>query len=132
MKVGLSFGRCIRDIVVARVEFDDVLVIVSRTDFDPHNDRHWEGIWNGYRYGGLSNPEWAGAEPTLSDEDANDVYRNVTKNLYDNGKLHQPRQFKAHPRRMPYYWLECFVPPEEMSPAQQKAWDNYKLITDLA
>mgnify|MGYP000745180935 CR=1 FL=1 len=67
MKVGLSFSRCIRDIVEARVEFDDVLVIVSRTDFDPHNDRHWEGIWNGYRYGGLSNPEWAGAEPTLSE-----------------------------------------------------------------
>lgn len=43
MKVGLSFSRCIRDIVEARVEFDDVLVIVSRTDFDPHNDRHWEG-----------------------------------------------------------------------------------------
>ena len=68
MKVGLSFSRCIRDIVEARVEFDDVLVIVSRTDFDPHNDRHWEGIWNGYRYGGLSNPEWAGAEPTLSEK----------------------------------------------------------------
>ena len=132
MKVGLSFSRCIRDIVEARVEFDDVLVIVSRTDFDPHNDRHWEGIWNGYRYGGLSNPEWAGAEPTLSDEDANDIYRNVTKNLYDKGKLHQPRQFGAHPPRMPYYWLDCVITPEEHNPAQQKAWDNYLLITDLA
>jgi hypothetical protein len=132
MKVGLSFSRCIRDIVEARVEFDDVLVIVSRTDFDPHNDRHWEGIWNGYRYGGLSNPEWAGAEPTLSDEDANDVYRNVTKNLYDKGKLHQPRQFGSHPPRMPYYWLDCVITPEEHNPAQQKAWDNYLLITDLA
>ena len=132
MKVGLSFSRCIRDIVEARVEFDDVLVIVSRTDFDPHNDRHWEGIWNGYRYGGLSNPEWAGSEPTLSDEDANDVYRNVTKNLYDKGKLHQPRQFGFHPPRMSHYWLECVMTPEEHNPAQQKAWDNYKLITDLA
>ena len=132
MKVGLSFSRCIRDIVEARVEFDDVLVVVSRTDFDPHNDRHWEGIWNGYRYGGLSNPEWAGAEPTLSDEDANDVYRNVTKNLYDKGKLHQPRQFGSHPPRMPYYWLDCVITPEEHNPAQQKAWNNYLLITDLA
>lgn len=132
MKVGLSFSRCIRDIVEARVEFDDVLVIVSRTDFDPHNDRHWEGIWNGYRYDGLGNPEWAGAEPTLSDEDANDVYRNVTKNLYDKGKLHQPRQFGSHPPRMPYYWLDCVITPEEHNPAQQKAWNNYLLITDLA
>jgi hypothetical protein len=132
MKVGLSFSRCIRDIIEARVEFDDVLVIVSRTDFDPHNDRHWDGIWNGYRYGGMSNPEWAGAEPSLSEEDASDVYRNVTKNLYDKGKLHQPRQFGSHPPRMPYYWLDCVITPEEHNPAQQKAWDNYQLITDLA
>ena len=132
MKVGLSFSRCIRDIVEVRVEFDDVLVIVSRTDFDPHNDQHWDGIWNGYRYGGMSNPEWAGAEPSLSEEDASDVYRNVTKNLYDKGKLHQPRQFGSHPPRMPYYWLDCVITPEEHNPAQQKAWDNYQLITDLA
>ncbi|MDA9953094.1 hypothetical protein N9D61_01925 [Planktomarina sp.] len=132
MKVGLSFSRCIRDIVEARVEFDDVLVVVSRTDFDPHNGQHWEGIWDGYRYGGMSNPEWAGAEPTLSDEEASNVYRNVAKQLYDSGKFHQPRQFGAHPPRMPYYWLECVMTPEEHNPAQQKAWDNYKLITDLA
>ena len=30
--------------------------------------------------------------------------------LYESGKLHQPRQFGRHPQRMPYYWLECFVP----------------------
>ena len=105
MKVGLSFSRCIRDIIEARVEFDDVLVIVSRTDFDPHQDRQWNGIWNGYRYGGMSNPEWAGAEPGLSEEDASNVYRNLTKTLYDNGKLHQPRQFGSTPSRMPYYWF---------------------------
>ena len=77
MKIGMSFSRCLRDVVEARVDIADVLVIIARTDFDPHNDRHWEGIWNGYRYGGLSNPEWAGAEPTLSDED---VDRLVEKN----------------------------------------------------
>jgi hypothetical protein len=130
MKVGLSFSRCIRDIV--EVLFEDVLVIVARTDFDPHNDAHWKGIWDGYRYGGMSNPEWAGAEPTLSEDKASAVYRNVAKQLYDSGRLHQPRQFGAHPARLPYYWLECIVPEDEMNPAQQKAWDNYKLITDLA
>ena len=132
MKVGLSFSRCIRDIVEARVLFEDVLVIVARTDFDPHNDAHWKGIWDGYRYGGMSNPEWAGAEPTLSEDEVSAVYRNVVTRLFDGGKLHQPRQFGTHPPRMPYYWLECIVPEDEMNPAQQKAWDNYKLITELA
>ena len=132
MKVGLSLSRCMRDIVEARVDYDDVLVIIARTDFDPHNDAHWEGIWEGYRYGGMSNPEWQGAEPNSTDEEASAIYRNVAIRLYDSGKFHQPRQFGAHPPRLPYYWLECVVPEEEHNPAQQKAWDNYKLITDLA
>jgi hypothetical protein len=121
-----------RDIVEARVDYDDVLVIVARTDFDPHNDAHWKGIWEGYRYGGMSNPEWADAEPNSTDEEASAIYRNVAIRLYDGGKLHQPRQFGAHPSRLSYYWLDCAVPQNEMTPAQQKAWDNYQLITGLS
>ena len=132
MKVGLSLSRCMRDIAETRVLYEDILCIVARTDFDPHNDNHWKGIWEGYRYGGMSNAEWAGAEPNATDEEASEVYRNIAIRLYDGGKLHQPRQFGAHPPRMPYYWLDCVVSPEEHNPAQQKAWDNYKLITDLA
>ena len=126
MKVGLSLSRCMRDIFNGTVDEQDVLVIVARTDFDPHNDNHWNQIWEGYIYGGVSNPEWA------EFKDDYDNFRRMAIRLYDNGKIHQPRQFKAHPPRLPYYWLDCFVPPDEMNPAQQKAWDNYKLITDLA
>jgi len=126
MKVGLSLSRCMRDIFKGTVDEEDVLVIIARTDFDPHNDNHWNAIWEGYIYGGLSNPEWA----DFSDD--YDDFRRMAIRLYDNGKIHQPRQFKAQPQRMPYYWLDCVVPPDEMNPAQQKAWDNYKLITDLA
>ena len=132
MKVGLSFSRCLRDIVEARVDFNDVLIIIARTDFDPHNDEHWRNIWEGYRYGGLSNPEWADAEDDTGVTNVEEVYRNVTKQLYDAGKLHQPRQFGAHPARMQYHWLECVVPENEHNPSQQKAWDNYKMITGLS
>ena len=127
MKIGLSLSRCMRDILEERVDIADVLVIVARTDIDPHNDSHWSQIWEGYLYGGLSHPEWAGLE------DREREMHDLLVELYDSGKIHQPRQFeRAHPQRMPYYWLECFVPPNEMSPAQQKAWDNYKLITELS
>ena len=126
MKIGLSLSRCMRDILEKRVDINEVLVIVARTDVDPNNNEHWRGLWDGYIYGGLSNPEWAGLE------DREREMHELLVELYDSGKLHQPRQFKAHPQRMPYYWLECFVPQDEMTPAQQKAWDNYKLITDLA
>ena len=123
-----------RDIVEARVDYDDVLVIIARTDFDPHNDANWKDIWQGYRYGGLSNAEWADAEPNATDEEASEIYRNVAIRLYDYGKLHQPRQFGAHPSRLPYYWLDTFAPEEEIvkNPAAQKAWNNYKLIAGLS
>ena len=126
MKVGLSLSRCMRDILEERVDIEDVLVIVARTDVDPNNDEHWRQIWDGYLYGGLSNPEWAGLE------DYEQAMRDILFTLYNSGKLHQPRQFNAHPPRMPYYWLDCVVPQDEMTPAQQKAWDNYQLITGLS
>jgi len=126
MKVGLSLSRCMRDILEKKVDIDNVLVIIARTDVDPYNESHWNGIWNGYLYGGTSHPEWAGLEEHEQE------MRDVLVELYEKGRLHQPRQFGAHPRRMPYYWLDCVVTPEEHNPAQQKAWDFYKLITDLA
>ena len=126
MKIGLSLSRCMRDIFEKKVDIDDVLVIIARTDVDPHNDEHWKQIFDGYLYGGMSNPEWADLE------DHEQEMREILIDLYEDGKLHQPRQYGAHPRRMPYYWLECVVPEKEHNPAQQKAWDNYKLITDLA
>jgi len=129
MKIGLSYSRCIRDIIDGKVAMQDVLVIVARTDFDPRDDEQWRGIWEGYgggsSPGGIwSNPEWAGY-------DDEDKFREVTLELYNTGKLHQPRQFGAHPVRLNNYWLDCVVPENEMSPAQQKAWDNYQLITGL-
>ena len=126
MKVGLSLSRCVRDVVEARVLYEDILVIIARTDFDPHNDNHWNQIWDGYNHGGLSNPEWAG------NTEGEEVYRNVVKQLYDGGKIHQPRRFGSHVPRMNYYWLDCVIPPEEMNPAQQNAWDQYQTLTGLS
>ena len=126
MKIGLSFSRCLRDIYTGLVTEDDVLVIVARTDMNPHNDNHWNAIWDGYTQGGLSNPEWKDFKDNYID------FRRIAVSLYDSGKIHQPRQFKAPVPRMPYYWLDCVVSPEDHNPAQQKAWDNYKMITGLS
>lgn len=128
MKIGLSLSRCMRDILEGKVDMYDVLVIVARTDVDAHNDSHWKSIWDGYLYGGLSNPEWAGLE------DREEEMRAILIELNDTGKLHQPRQFGAHPRRLPYYWLDTFAPEEEIekNPAVKKAWENYKILAGLS
>jgi hypothetical protein len=138
MLVGLSFSRCVRDIVDGKVDIDDVLVLITRTDFDPHNDDQWQGIWEGYSGGsaaksmrrlfGGSNPEWFGT----SDEDE-DRYRSVSIELWETGKMHQPRRFGAHPSRRPEIWLETVLPNDELdkNPAAKKAWDQFQTVAGL-
>jgi hypothetical protein len=126
MKIGLSYSRCVRDIVEGRVNMDDVLVLISRTDFDPNDDEQWKGIWNGYRFGG--NPEWYACK----DEDEGH-YRHVSCDLWRLGKFHQPRKFGAHPSRRPEIWLEAVLPSSELqrNPAAKDAWDKFQTVAGL-
>lgn len=127
MKIGLSYSRCVRDIVDGTVDIEDVLVVIARTDFDPHNDEQWSSIWRGYHSrSGWGNPEWA-------DYDNETNFRDVSKELWDTGKLHQPRQFGAHARRLPYHWLETVVSDSDLenSPVVKDAWDRFQLVSGL-
>jgi hypothetical protein len=129
VKIGLSYSRCVRDIVDGVVDINDVLVLITRTDFDPHVDNEWKSIWSGYRSrSGWSQPEWEGYE----DEDEQ-KFRDVTMELYDSGKVHQPRQFGAHPTRRPEIWLEAVLPNSELdsNPAAKAAWDKFQTIAGL-
>ena len=133
MKIGLSLSRCVRDIVNGQVDISDVLVIIARTDFDPRNADQWEGIWKGYGGGQTlgspwSQPEWN--EFSVEDEDR---VRNVCIELWEKGKLHQPRQFGAHPRRRNEIWLEAILPSSELerNPAAKSAWEQFQLVAAL-
>lgn len=129
MKIGLSYSRCIRDIVDGVVDINDVLIVIARTDFDPHDDEQWSSIWGGYRMrSGWSQPEWASYE----DEDE-DRFRSVSIELWETGKLHQPRKFGAHPSRRPEIWLEAVLPSSELenNPAAKSAWDKFQVIAGL-
>ena len=138
MKIGLSYSRCVRDIVEGKVDIADVLVIIARTNFDPRDNEQWQGIWQGYGGGsdgnmmrgffGGSHPEWAG----YTDEDE-DRFRSVSIELWESGKFHQPRKFGAHPRRMPYYWLNTFLPDDELdsNPAAKIAFEKFQMVAGL-
>ena len=123
MKIGLSLSRCVRDIVEGRVNIDDVLVLITRTDFDPYEPKQWDAIWDGYN---VYNPEWRGLD--------RDAVTTVVFALWDAGKIHQPRKFGAHPRRMPYYWVETVLPMDELdrNPMVKDAWEKFQVISGLA
>ena len=126
MKIGLSYSRCVRDIVDGTVDIADVLVLITRTDFDPNVDEQWQGIWKGYRFG--SNPEWYEYED--SDEDR---FRSVSIELWETGRFHQPRKFGWNPARRPEIWLETVLPDSEMQsrPAVKAAWDQFQTLAGL-
>ena len=134
MKVGTSLSRCVRDIYKGTVDIYDVLVIVARTDFDPENDKHWKQIWEGYGGGGTggsmwSQPEWC----SIPKEDEKQV-REICIRLKTMGKLHQPRQYGAHPQRMDHFWYDVVLSDDvvKSNPAAKKAWNNYKIIAGLS
>ncbi len=130
MKIGLSYSRCVRDIVDGTVPIEDVLVVISRTDFDPRNDEQWAGIWAGYHDSfGLSNPEWRNYPP--EDEQK---FRDVSIELWESGKFHEPRKFGYHPRRLPYYWLETVLPSNELdrNPMVKDAWEKFLTVAGLS
>jgi hypothetical protein len=136
MKIGLSYSRCVRDIVDGRVDINDVLIVIARTDFDPHNDEQWAGIWLGYGGGSpdmsgfsrfsRSAPEWAGYTNEAQ-------FRDVSIELWDSGRLHQPRKFGARPLRRSEIWLEAVLPSSELerNPAAQEAWNQFQTIAGL-
>lgn len=129
MKVGLSYSRCVRDIVDGAVDIEDVLIIISRTDFDPRDDTQWTDIWHGYHsHSAFSNPEWASYPP--EDEGK---FRDISIQLWEEGKLHQPRKFGAHPGRRPEIWLETVLPSSELdrNPAAKVAWDKFQMVAGL-
>jgi hypothetical protein len=126
MKIGLSYSRCVRDIVDGKVDISDVLVVIARTDFDPHNDEQWQSIWQGYHW---NNPEWG----DYADEDE-DKFRSVSIELWEQGKFHQPRRFGANPARRPEFWLETVLVEGDLeaNPMAKKAFEKFQTVAGLS
>lgn len=130
MKIGTSLSRCVRDIYDGVVSPNDIMVIVARTNFDPADDDYWRSIWQGYTdpHSTRSYPEWA------RHREHEQAFRQICLDLKNNGQLHQPRQYGAHPPRHGEYWYDAVLTSEthQDKPGVKKAWDNYKLIAGLA
>ena len=130
MLVGLSYSRCLKDIVDGAVDLQDVLVLITRTNFDPNVSSDWAEVWAGYRdrYG-TSRSEWI-------DHPAEDqaIFREISINLYNSGRMHQPRRFGVNLQRMHgQIWLETVLPSSELAsnPAAKDAWDQFQTVAGL-
>jgi hypothetical protein len=77
---------------------------------------------------GWSNPEWYDYE-----EEDEDRFRSVSIELWETGKLHQPRKFGAHPSRRPEIWLETVLIDRDLEerPMVKKAWEQFQIVAGL-
>ena len=117
MKIGFSFGRCVRDIVNGEIRLDDVLVIVTRTHIE--DPEQLEGVVRAY----LHEPDY------LMGCDA-DRCLEVALELWYSGKLHQPRRHGAYPTRISeaYVWMDVIPTAKDMDPSVQAAWEAYRML----
>lgn len=117
MKIGFSLGRCIRDIVLEKVDIDDVLVIVTRTharDLSVIIE-----IVDEYQY-----------EPTYLKGLDLERCKTVATALWNGGKIHQPRLNGTFPSMIPnaYVWMDIVPTASDLSEAARSAWLQYRTL----
>lgn len=122
MKIGFSFGRCLRSIVRGEVAYEDVLCIIARTRMD--TEEHVRGVVAEYmwRRGYLQ-----GLDQTVCEE--------IGLKLFNEGKILEPRANHINPMQVPrdYIWMDLFptAPEGVASDAVKTAWEHYRLLITL-
>ena len=120
MKIGFSFGRCIRDIAAGLIDIGDVLVIVTGTRIEKRE--HLAPVIQDYMF----RPGY------LMGMDENTCV-DIAHQLWDTGKLHQPRNFAAAPLHAQGDQIWADVLPSIVSENEtiQEAWSAYRMLLNL-
>lgn len=122
MKIGFSFGRCIRDIVKGEVDINDVLVILARTRM-PELE-HVVRVISDYMY----------RDDYLLGLDEEECQR-VGAELFESGRVHQARMESGNIWGMGMahgdaVWADV-VPTAYMNEQVKDAWNQYRFLLNM-
>lgn len=120
MKIGFSFGRCIRDIVNGEVAMDDVAFIIGATAI--RDEAQMLRVVDDYLY----------REDYLYMLDEAKC-KAVATELYATGRLLQPRLQGIHRHKQPEgaVWVDMFPTKPSASESVRKAWDGYRFMLHM-
>lgn len=122
MKIGFSFGRCVRDLVEGKVRLDDVLMVVGRTRLE--TEEQVKACIHHYMY-----------EPSyLMGLDQEQCVK-MGLDLYRSGKLIQPRTNGVHVLQVPadYIWMDLYPTQADVdNEGIRQAWEHYRMMITLA
>lgn len=124
MKIGLSFGRCLRDIVDEKVNIDDILVIIARTKMA--NKDILKKVVEEYTY----------EEGYLLGKDYEVCMENASM-LWDLGKIFQPRLqdgfFNPYIFHTPVeIWMDVVPSYSGDNVMVREAYNNYLMLRRLS
>lgn len=120
MKVGFSFGRCIRDIVNGIVAYEDVAFIITGTALRDEEAIKW------------CVDEYMLRHDYLSGLDHEQCTK-IAIDLYLDGKIFQPRLQNIRAFHIPEgaVWADLFPTNVSNSDAVKKAWENYRFMLHM-
>jgi hypothetical protein len=121
MKIGFSFGRCLRDLVNGTVKFDDVMCIIARTHMITED--HVKGVISQY----LDRRDYLyGLDPAKCEE--------IGVELWKSGKVLEPRANGISASQVPrdYIWMDLYPTEADIANDGVKdAWAAYRLMISL-
>lgn len=120
MKIGFSFGRCVRDIVRGEVDIDDVAFLITATHIA--DETHLEQVVTAY----LNEPDY------LIGLDSDSCQR-VALELWDTNRILQPRRQGMHRHRQPEnaIWVDMYPTSSSDNAAVNTAWKNYRTMLHM-
>ena len=120
MKIGFSFGRCIRDIVNGEVGIDDVAFLITATRI--RDEVHIADVVGTYM-----------CEPGYLLGLDYDQCMQVAVTLWNTNRVLQPRAQGMHRHMQPEssIWVDIFPTVLSSNDAVKKAWDGYRFMLHM-
>jgi hypothetical protein len=120
MKIGFSFGRCIRDIVNGDVSINDVAFVITATNM--HDREQMSNVVKVY----MGEPHYLlglDYEKCVS----------VALELWDSNRLLQPRRQGIHRHAQPEnsVWVDMFPTELSQNESVKKAWEAYRFMLHM-
>ena len=121
MKIGFSFGRCLKDLVNGTVKLEDVMCIIARTHMI--TEEHVKNVIKEYTY---RRDYLYGLDPAECER--------IGLELWKSGKILEPRANGISASSVPrdYIWMDLYPTEADITnDGVKEAWDAYRLMITL-
>ena len=120
MKIGFSFGRCVRDIVNGEVDINDVAFLITATRI--RDEEHVGQVIGTYM----------DERTYLMGLDYNQCMK-VALELWNTNRVLQPRAQGMHRHMQPEssIWVDIFPTALSNNESVKKAWDGYRFMLHM-